>query len=132
MHFCRRRISAFGKSSLNEIALFKRPRSGDFKLCGYAAHKLEKVRLGFIGLGSRSPKHIIQVMKIEGGEEINALCDLPLEKVNQAKKRLETTKNNPRNYTRNGKEWQKFCEQKGIDLIYITSPGYLYASMVQV
>src|ERR1035438_2156836 len=110
--------SALGKSSLNDIALFKRPSSGHFNMSGYAAPKLEKVRIGFIGLGNRGPEHVRQLMKIEG-VEINALCDLRPEKVNEAKKLLETTKYNPHIYTGNRSEWQKLCEQKDIDLIYI-------------
>jgi len=46
-----------------------------FNMSGYAAPKLETVRVGFIGLGNRGPAHLDQMSKIEG-VDIKALCDL--------------------------------------------------------
>ncbi len=54
-------------------------------MSGYAAPKLDTVRVGFIGLGGRGPSHLNAISKIEG-TEIKALCDLRLESVNKAKK----------------------------------------------
>src|SRR5687768_12921462 len=45
-----------------------------FNMCGYAAPKLNKVRVGFIGLGMRGPDAVERMTHIEG-VEIKALCD---------------------------------------------------------
>ena len=99
-----------------------------FNMCGYAAPKLETVRVGFIGLGQRGPSHLNAVAKIEG-TEIKALCDLRPESVNKAKKALVGTSHNPTIYTGSEDEWKKLCERKDIDLIYICTPWHLHVPM---
>jgi predicted dehydrogenase len=100
----------------------------NFNMSGYAAPKLETVRVGFIGLGQRGPSHLNAVAKIEG-TEIKALCDLRPESVNKAKKVLEGTSHNPTIYTGNEDEWKKLCERKDIDMIYICTPWHLHVPM---
>src|SRR5690349_13097225 len=69
-----------------------------FNMCGYAAPKLDTVRLGFIGLGNRGPTHVDAMKHIEG-VEIKALCDIRPEKVDAVKKSLEGSAHNPATYT---------------------------------
>src|SRR5215204_7396230 len=101
-----------------------------FNMCGYAAPKLETVRIGFIGLGNRGPAAVIRTSKIEG-VDIKALCDLRPEKANGAKKKLQdaTKTFNPDIYTGNENEWKKMCERNDIDLVYIATPWHLHAPM---
>ena len=101
-----------------------------FNMCGYAAPKLETVRIGFIGLGNRGPAAVIRTSKIEG-VDIKALCDLRPEKANGAKKKLQdaTKAFNPEVYTGSENEWKKLCERKDIDLVYIATPWHLHAPM---
>src|ERR1700704_2641820 len=77
-----------------------------FNMSGYAAPKLDIVRVGFIGLGNRGPAHLDQTIKMEG-VEVKALCDLRGERVDEAKKRLEGTRHNPVLYTGNKEAWKK-------------------------
>src|SRR5688572_21625160 len=109
----------------------KLPGSGytqRFNMCGYAAPKLDTVRVGFIGLGTRGPTHLEHASKIEG-VQIKALCDIRPGNVNAAKKVIENTSNNPAIYTGKEDEWKKLCEQKDIDLVYIATPWHLHAPM---
>jgi predicted dehydrogenase len=101
-----------------------------FNMCGYAAPKLDKVRIGFIGLGNRGPGAVLRTSKIEG-VEIKALCDLRPEKANGTKKKLleETKAFNPDVYTGGAQEWKKVCERADIDLIYIATPWALHTPM---
>ena len=46
-----------------------------FNMSGYAAPKLDKVRIGFVGLGMRGPGAVERMSYIEG-VEIIALCDV--------------------------------------------------------
>ena len=104
-------------------------QSGDhFNMSGFAAPKLETVRIGFIGLGNRGPGAVERMSKIEG-VEIKALCDIRPEKANDAKKRLEKTSHKPDIYSGNENEWKKVCERKDIDLIYIATPWNLHTPM---
>ena len=99
-----------------------------FNMSGFAAPKLETVRIGFIGLGNRGPGAVERMSKIEG-VEIKALCDIRPEKANAAKKLLENTTHRPEIYTGNEDEWKKVCERKDLDLIYIATPWKLHAPM---
>lgn len=45
-----------------------------FNLSGYAAPKLEKVRIGFVGLGQRGPGAVERISFIDG-VKIVGLCD---------------------------------------------------------
>lgn len=98
-----------------------------FNMCGYAAPKLDKVRIGFIGLGNRGPAHVSQTSKVEG-VEIMALCDLRPEKLEAAKNKIENRRTDPTLYK--GKEdWKKLCERNDIDIVYISTPWNLHAPM---
>src|SRR6267142_6608688 len=99
-----------------------------FNMSGYAAPKIETVRIGFTGLGNRGPAAVNRMSKIDG-VEIKALCDLRPDKANGAKKLLENTSHRPTVYTGNENEWKKVCERNDIDLIYIATPWSLHTRM---
>src|SRR5260221_2450634 len=104
------------------------PANSDNNMSGFAAPKLETVRIGFIGLGNRGPGAVERMSKIEG-VDIKALCDLRPDKANAAKKLLENTSHRPTVYTGNENEWKKVCERNDIDLIYIATPWKLHSPM---
>jgi len=99
-----------------------------FNMSGYAAPKIDTVRIGIIGLGKRGPAHVSTLMRIEG-VAIKALCDLRPEMAESAKKLLAGTTHNPDLYSGGVDEWKKLCERKDIDLIYIITPWYMHADM---
>jgi hypothetical protein len=99
-----------------------------FNMSGYAAPKIEKVRVGIIGLGNRGPSHL-QTMRYIEGVEIRALCDLRPERTAAARKRLDGTTHNPTLYSGNKDEWMKLCEQEDVDLVIISTPYYMHADM---
>lgn len=99
-----------------------------FNMSGYAAPKIETVRIGFIGLGNRGPAAVERMSKIDG-VEIKALCDIRPEKANKAKALLEKTTHKPDVYSGGENEWKKVCERKDLDLIYIATPWSLHTPM---
>lgn len=99
-----------------------------FNMCGYAAPKLETVRIGFIGLGNRGPS-AVQRMSIIEGVEIKAVCDIRDEKASAAKKSLQGSIHNPEVYSGKPEEWKKVCERSDIDLVYIATPWSLHTPM---
>jgi predicted dehydrogenase len=99
-----------------------------FNMCGYAAPKLETVRIGFIGLGHRGPNAVDRMSYIQG-VEIKGLCDIRPEKVVAVKKKLEGTSHNPTTYTGKEDAWKALCERPDVDLIYIATPWALHTPM---
>jgi predicted dehydrogenase len=103
-------------------------RGGSFNMSGYAAPRLETVRIGFVGLGSRGPGHVQRMSKIEG-VEIKALCDIRPDHAEKVKKSLENTKHTPDLYTAGENDWKRMCERKDLDLIVIATPWDLHTPM---
>lgn len=103
-------------------------RDQKFNMCGYAAPKLDTVRIGFVGLGNRGPAAVERMTHIEGAS-IKALCDIRPEKVNAVKQSLKNTVHNPEVYTGKEEEWKKLCERPDIDLVYIATPWSLHTPM---
>lgn len=92
-----------------------------FNMNGYAAPAMDKVRVGFIGLGMRGPTHLNGMSRIEG-VEIKGLCDLRPEKAEAALASLKNTAHKPELYTGSADAWKKMCDRKDIDLIVIATP----------
>jgi hypothetical protein len=103
-------------------------RNQKFNMSGYAAPKIETVRVGFIGLGSRGPDHLSNVSLLEG-IEIKALCDIVPEKAAKAKKSIEASGFNPEIYTGETDAWKKMCDRDDIDLVYICTPWSMHTPM---
>jgi hypothetical protein len=103
-------------------------RTQKFNMSGYAAPKLNTVRIGFIGLGNRGPDHLMN-MSLLDGVDIKALCDLVPEKAEHARRLIGFAGFNPAIYTGDPEAWKKLCERQDIDLVYICTPWNLHASM---
>jgi len=93
---------------------------------GLTCEPLEKVRIGFIGLGMRGPGAIERMMKIER-VEIKALCDLLPERVKKVQEIIRK-EGRPEALEFHGNEdaWMKMCERDDIDLIYACTPWHLH------
>lgn len=103
-------------------------RMQTFNMCGFAAPKIETVRVGIIGLGQRGPGAVDRLSKIEG-VEIKALCDLLPERAEKVKKSLAGTPHSPELYSGSAYAWKKMCERKDLDLIYIATPWEWHVPM---
>lgn len=99
-----------------------------FNMCGYAAPKLETVRIGFIGLGNRGGEAVPRLIHIEG-VEVRALCDIKDEMVQLAKNELKGTSHDPALYSGNEDVWMKLCQRDDIDLVYIATPWRWHTTM---
>jgi len=104
-------------------------RQQKFNMSGYAAPKLDKVRIGFVGLGQRGPGAVERMSYIDG-VEIVALCDQYPDRVEALQKLLEK-QGLPRakGYSGSKDAWKAMCENPGIDLIYITTPWRWHTPM---
>ncbi len=106
-----------------------KPVAGAFNMSGYAAPKMDKVRIGIIGLGMRGPGAVDRMSFIEG-VEIKALCDQYPERVASAQKILEK-KGLPKatEYSGSKDAWKELCNRPDIDLVYITTPWSWHTPM---
>ncbi len=101
-----------------------------FNMCGYSAPPLQKVRVGFIGLGNRGPVNVDAMAFVEG-VEIKALCDKRMVRVEYTQKILAKHGLPPaKAYGGSEDIWMELCKDPDLDLISIAVPrGPLHARM---
>ncbi|MBN2773070.1 MAG: Gfo/Idh/MocA family oxidoreductase [Prolixibacteraceae bacterium] len=100
-----------------------------FNMSGYAAPKLETVRIGFVGLGMRGPGAVTRMSHIEG-VEIKALCDLFPDRVEKCQEILkERGLPEAAAYSGSHEVWKEMVERDDLDLIYITTPWKWHTPM---
>ena len=98
-----------------------------FNMCGFAAPKLENVRIGFIGLGNRGPSSLRRLTLIEG-VEIKAICEIRKDRLEIGVNILREAGLPPAETYGDTKDaWKKMCERDDIDLIYQVTPWRLHA-----
>lgn len=101
---------------------------GDRNMCGYAAPRINIVRVGFIGLGMRGPGAVQRMSHIEG-VEIKALCDKYPDRATKAQEILKKA-GLPAAREYSGEDgWKTMCDSADIDLVYICTPWALHTPM---
>lgn len=99
-----------------------------FNMSGYAAPKIDKVRIGFIGLGQRGPGAVDRMSRIEG-VEIKALCDKFPDRASKAQAIL-TKAGLPKAKEYSGEDgWKDMVANEELDLVYICTPWDLHTPM---
>ena len=109
------------------LAQARKAHRQQFNMSGFAAPKIETVRIGFIGLGQRGPGAVSRINHLEG-VQINGLCDLRPEKVAAARK-IVAGSHQPTGYSGNADAWKKMVDRDDIDLVYIATPWQLHTPM---
>jgi hypothetical protein len=118
--------------SFANIKLNEEDRTGRFEnedqhynMCGYAAPKIETVRIGVVGLGMRGSEAVERLSYIDG-VEIVALCDKYPDRVAAAQKTLERMQRSKAKEFSGEEGWKALCESKDIDLVYTPTPWHLH------
>lgn len=102
--------------------------SVNFNMSGFAAPKIDKVRVAVIGLGMRGPGAVDRLSYIEGAE-IVALCDKHADRVAKAQTIL-TGKGLAEVKSYSGEDgWQQMLKEVELDLVYICTPWPYHAPM---
>lgn len=116
--------------SKNNLLSVNTKRSAGVNMCGFAAPKLETVRVGFIGVGNRGFSNMRQMTYLEG-VQIKAICDIIPFRIDEAQKCLTDQKlPAAKVYTGKNDSWKGLCEDPEIDLISIAVPrGPLHAAI---
>lgn len=120
-------LAAFNGASDEQMerSVRKETSGARFNMCGYAAPKIETVRIAIIGLGQRGSDAVERLSYIDG-VEIVALCDKYPDRVAAAQKTLEKMQR-PRAKEYSGEEgWKAVCDSHDIDLVYTPTPWHLH------
>jgi hypothetical protein len=88
--------------------LMKDPKQ-TFNMSGYAAPKIDTVRIGFIGLGNRGSGAITRVNRIANVQTV-AICDIRPAKIANALKALKKMDIEPITYTEKEEAWKEAKE----------------------
>lgn len=96
-----------------------------FNMSGYAAPKIDTVRIGYIGLGNRGSAAVERITYLQG-VEVKALCDIRPEMIAATKERIKDSGYHPHEYTGSADAWKQLCERDDIDLVYIATPWDLH------
>ena len=97
-------------------------------MCGYAAPPMDRVRVGFIGLGMRGPGAVERLAKIEAVDVV-ALCDIRPAGVEESQKILEEhSRPRAQEFIAGPEDWRNLC-QLDLDLIYICTPWEWHVPM---
>lgn len=110
--------------------VIRQTQKQQFNMCGYRAPKLDKVRVGFVGIGKRGYSNLREMTYLEG-VEITAICDIVQDRINEVQQLL-TNQKLPAAKAYIGREdsWKALCENPDIDLISIAvSRGPLHAEI---
>ncbi len=109
-------------------ALDQSKKAQRFNMSGYAAPKIDKVRIGFIGQGMRGPG-AVQRMSYIDGVEIVAICDLMPERATKSNG-IVTKAGRPAAKEYSGENgWKEMIDKEKLDLVYITTPWHLHTPM---
>ena len=99
-----------------------------FNMSGYAAPKIDKVRVAVIGLGMRGPGAVDRLSYIDG-VEIVALCDKHADRGERAQGslRIKSLKDAKSYSGEDG--WKDMLKNEKLDLVYICSPWDYHTPM---
>jgi len=95
---------------------------------GFAAPKLETVRIACIGVGARGSGHAAQLAEIEG-VKIVAICDLIEDRAKRSAQGVSAKGHKPTVYFGEGDAWRKMLATEKPDAVIIATPWELHAPM---
>lgn len=83
---------------------------------------LDKVRIGFVGVGSRGTLLVSHLLLFEG-VEVKAICDIVPEKVERIQKTVEEAgQPKPTGYSRGDTDFVRMCETEDLDIVFNAAP----------
>jgi predicted dehydrogenase len=86
------------------------------------ARPLEKVRIGFVGVGGMGSAHVGNLLRIEGAE-LKAVCDIVEWKVERVQAMcVAAGKPRPEGYTKGETDFKRMCQRDDLDLVYNATP----------
>ena len=115
---------------LEAIKSTERKTSGN--LFGFKTDPIQKVRVGFIGMGNRGQVLIemMQWMVTQNYAEVVAISDLQQKKVDKAIEKMSAwQKRRPKSYCHSETDWKNLVLRDDIDLLVIATPWAMHTPM---
>lgn len=98
-------------------------------MCGFAAPKLDKVRVGMIGVGSRGNGHLSHMLRLEG-VQVTAIADNWPSSLERAVGRVEKAgQPKPAAFGNGELDYKRMLERDDIDIVFIATPWEWHAPM---
>jgi hypothetical protein len=99
-----------------------RARRGQERVFGLKFPSMDKVRIGFIGVGNRGSSLLGNLLDIEG-VEIKAVCDVVADRVKSAQRQVAAKgRPEPAGYSQGETAFEELCRRDDLDLVYIATP----------
>ncbi len=116
----------FGAKSTPSLIV---PKRRGKSMINYADKPMEKIRLGFIGVGARGPGHVSQMLMMDG-VEVKAICDLYQDWAENAAKRVvDAGQPAPAIYVNGEYEYRRLLDRDDIDAVIISTPWEWHVPM---
>ncbi len=107
----------------------KRAPRGAKSAADLVAPKMDRVRVGFIGVGARGGGHVAQMLSIEG-VDVMAICDNHAPTAERSIKRVkDKTGKTPTAYTNGDTDYKRMLDRDDIDIVIISTPWDWHARM---
>lgn len=96
----------------------------------FTAPPLERVRIGFVGVGHQGTGHVSNFLGIDG-VDIVAICDINPASAARARKLVtDAGRPAPRLYTSGPEDYRRLCDADDIDLVFTATPWKLHAPVL--
>ena len=88
----------------------------------FSVDAIERVRVGFVGVGGMGTNHVNQFLKLDG-VEVRAVCDIVEAHAERAAKLVEAAgQPRPTLYTRGERDFERLCAEEDLDLVFTATP----------
>jgi hypothetical protein len=88
----------------------------------FATPPIDRVRVGFVGVGGMGSAHVRNYLKIDN-VEIKAVCDIVPEKIARIQEWVtEASQPRPTGYSRGDTDFVRMCENEDLDLVFTATP----------
>ncbi|MEM9408850.1 MAG: Gfo/Idh/MocA family oxidoreductase [Acidobacteriota bacterium] len=89
---------------------------------GFRSEPLERVRIGFVGVGLQGGSHVRNFLNIDG-VEIPAVCDVDAPRAEEVAGWVaEAGRPKPQVYSKGEEDWRRLLERDDIDLVFNATP----------
>jgi predicted dehydrogenase len=94
----------------------------------FSVPRIDRVRVGFIGVGNQGSSHVGNFLGIPGAE-VKAICDLVPAKVKKMQDAcVKAGAPAPQGYSDGPEAWRRLCDSD-LDLVFVATPWELHAVM---
>lgn len=83
---------------------------------------MERVRVGFVGIGGQGSTHVENLLAIDG-VDLRAVCDIVPERVAWAQEQtVKAGQPKPTGYSAGPRDWERLCGEEDLDLVFTATP----------